>query len=48
MKIDSEKILKSKSFAVIFLIWVLVINFFYYLQFKDIYLMFLKKLGIMK
>jgi len=43
-----EKFLKSKTFAVIFIIWALVINVLYYLQFKDIYVVFLKKFGILK
>jgi hypothetical protein len=45
---DAEKILKSKTFAAIFIIWALVINVLYYLQFKDLAVLFLKKLGFMQ
>ncbi len=43
---DLENFLKSKTFAVLFIIWALVINILYYLQFKDLFLTFLKKIGI--
>ncbi len=42
-----EKFLKSKTFTIIFLIWLLVINVLYYWQFKDIYKLLLKKIGLL-
>ena len=43
---ESEKILKSKIFTIAFLMWLIVINAFYYAQFKDIFKILAKKCGL--